>query len=118
MDKTYIVVEDCKIGTTEYKKGTVMLETDYNALKGSTVKYKEGDEWKDDGNFDYFFRLSNNLSHNTGYVLTYDVNNPMVWNNYYTKTASPGQANALNTQQYIIVFQINPVRLKWSRPMS
>lgn len=102
VDKTYVVVEDCWIGTTAYKKGTVMLETDYDALKGSTVKYMEGGEEKNDGNFDYFFRLSNNLSHNTGYVLTYDINNPMVWNNYYTKTTSPGQANALNTQQYVV----------------
>ena len=104
VDKTYIVVEDCKIGETEYKKGTVMLESEYNTLNNSnpTIKYMEGDEEKSDGSFAYFFRLSNNLSHNTGYVLTYDVNNPMVWNNYYTKTASPGQANALNTKQYVV----------------
>ena len=104
VDKTYIVVEDCKIDETEYKKGTVMLESDYTTLKNShpTIKYMEGDEEKTDGSFAYFFRSSNNLGHNTGYVLTYDVNNPMVWNNYYTKTASPGQANALNTQQYVI----------------
>ncbi len=102
VDMTYVVVEDCKIGYTEYKKGSVMLESEYTALKDShpTIKYMEGDEEKSDGNFDYFFRMSNNLGHNTGYVLTYDVNNPMVWNNYYTKTASPGQANALNTKQY------------------
>ena len=104
VEKTYIVVEDCKIGENTYKKGSVMLEADYTALKDShpTIKYKEGDEEKSDGNFDYFFRLSNNLGHATGYVLTYDINNPMVWNNYYTKTSSPGQANALNTQQYVV----------------
>ena len=102
VDKTYIVAEDCKIGDTEYKKGRVMLESEYKSLKDSypTIKYMEGDEEKADGKFDYFFRSSNNLGHNTGYVLTYDVNNPMVWNNYYTLTASPGQANALNTKQY------------------
>ena len=102
VDKTYVVIEDCKIGDTEYKKGRVMLESEYKSLKDShpAIKYMEGDEEKTDGEFDYFFRSSNNLSHNTGYVLTYDVNNPMVWNNYYTLTASPGQANALNTKQY------------------
>ena len=102
VDKTYIVAEDCKIGDTEYKKGTVMLETEYNTIRDShpTIKYMEGDEEKTNGEFNYFFRSSNNLGHNTGYVLTYDVNNPMVWNNYYTLTASPGQANALNTKQY------------------
>ena len=102
VDKTYVVVEDCKIGTVEYKKGSVMLVTEYNALKDShpTITYMEGDDEKSDGDFNYFFRLSNNLGHDTGYVLTYDVNNPMVWNNYYTKTSSPGQTNALNTKQY------------------
>jgi hypothetical protein len=102
VDKTYVVVEDCKIGTVEYKKGSVMLETEYNELMNShpTITYMEGDDEKTNGNFDYFFRLSNNLGHDTGYVLTYDVNNPMVWNNYYTKTSSPGQTNALNTKQY------------------
>lgn len=102
VDKTYVVIKDCKIGETEYKKGMVMLETDYNTLKDShpTVKYMEGDVEKTNGDFNYFFRSSNNLSHETGYVLTYDVNNPMVWNNYYTKTATPGQADALNTKQY------------------
>ena len=102
VNKTYIVVEDCKIGDTTYKKGGVMLESEYNSLKNSnpTIKYMEGDEEKNDGKFDDFFRLSNNLGHDTGYLLTYDINNPMVWNNYYTKTDSPGQANALNTKQY------------------
>ena len=100
VDKTFVVIENCKIGETEYKKGQVLLESEYNAKKGQSVTYMKGDVKKTDGNFYYFFRPSNNLSHETGYVLTYDVNNPMVWNNYYTKTASPGQANALNTQQY------------------
>ena len=100
VDKTFVVIENCKIGETEYKKGQVLLESEYNAKKGQSVTYMEGDVKKTDGNFDYFFRPSNNLSHDTGYVLTYDVNNPMVWNNYYTKTATPGQTNALNTQQY------------------
>ena len=100
VDKTFVVIENCKIGNTEYKKGQVLLESEYDAKKGQSVTYMDGDVEKTDGNFYYFFRPSNNLSHETGYVLTYDVNNPMVWNNYYTKTATPGQANALNTQQY------------------
>ena len=105
VDQTYVVIADCKIETTEYKKGTVMLASEYNTLRGTTpptVTYTEDGVVKTDLGFDYFFRSSNNLSHDTGYILTYDVNNPMVWNNYYTKTASPGQADALNTKQYVI----------------
>lgn len=105
VDQTYVVIADCKIETTEYKKGTVMLASEYNALRGTTppaVTYMEDGVEKTDLGFDYFFRSSNNLSHDTGYILTYDVNNPMVWNNYYTKPSSPGQADALNTKQYVI----------------
>ena len=102
--ETYFVLEDCKIGNVPYKKGTVLLKREYDQLKGSgngpAVTYTLGDNVKNDGVFTDFFRPSNNLSHDTGYVLTYDVNNPMVWNNYYTKTTDPGQANALNTEQY------------------
>ncbi len=100
--ETYVVIEDCKIGTTSYKKGDVLLFEDYKSLKDSnpTISYVEDDVVKTDRDFNYFFRSSNNMGHNTGYVLTYDVNNPMVWNNYYTKTTGPGQANSLNTEQY------------------
>ena len=35
--------------------------------------------------FDDAFRSSNNMSHNTGYILTYRVNNPEKWNTWYTQ---------------------------------
>ena len=40
---------------------------------------------KTDKDFDYFFRSSNNVSHDTGYMLTYKVNNPSPWDIWYTK---------------------------------
>ena len=104
--ETYVVIEDCKIGAKDYPKGTVLTYDEYNTMKqqnsgnGPAVTYTEGDVEKSDGNFFYFFRSSNNISHDTGYLLTYEVNNPGVWNKYYTKTASPAQANKLNTTQY------------------
>ena len=36
-------------------------------------------------NFDYVFRESNNMSHETGYILTYKVDNPLVWDTWYTE---------------------------------
>ena len=106
VEETYVVVDTCKVNGTLYEKGMVMLPSEYkrlqNSIGSSTIEYMEDGEWKsdDDHGFDYFFRSSNNLSSSTGYVLTYDVNNPMVWNNYYTKTAAPGQANYLSTTEY------------------
>ena len=104
VEETYVVIDTCKVNDVLHLKGEVLLPSEYNTLKNAaqTVTYEEGDEWKSDAEhgFDYFFRPSNNLSSATGYVLTYDVNNPMVWNNYYTKTTSPGQEYALNTTEY------------------
>ena len=86
--KTYVVIGDCKIGNREYKEGTVLLPTEYDALKGSPVTYEEDGVVKDDKDFNYFFRSSNNLSHDTGYMLTYKVNNPTPWDIWYTKSQS------------------------------
>jgi hypothetical protein len=38
--------------------------------------------------FDFVFRPSNNLGHDTGYMLTYKVNNPTDWNTWYTQFES------------------------------
>ena len=105
VEETYVVIDSCKVNGTLHVKGEVLLPREYNTLKNTTpmvVTYEEGDVWKsdEDHGFDYFFRPSNNLSSSTGYVLTYDVNNPMVWNNYYTETDSPGQDNALNSLEF------------------
>ena len=34
------------------------------------------------------FHSSNNLSHNTGYLLTYNVTNPKIWDKWYTKVTN------------------------------
>ena len=106
VEETYVVVDDCTVGGKSYAKGDVMTAEEYHTLRGTgttgpAVTYDEGGEEKTDGDFNYFFRMSNNLSHDTGYLLTYDVNNPMPWNNYYTKTDAPhSQAARLNTEEY------------------
>ena len=98
---TYVTIGDCKVGDTEYPEGTVLLPGkedgtevgSYNALKkavdtGVVVTFKnDNDEYvsDDDKGFDYFFRSSNNLSHDTGFILTYKVNNPTPWDTWYTK---------------------------------
>ena len=99
--ETYVTIGDCKVGDTEYPEGTVLLPGkedgtevgSYNALKkavdnGVVVTFKnDNDEYMsdDDKGFDYFFRSSNNLSHDTGFILTYKVNNPTPWDTWYTK---------------------------------
>ena len=95
---TYVTIGDCKVNGTPYAEGTVLLPNQYNSLKNSTpqVTYEEGGEEKNDKGFDYFFRSSNNLSHDTGYMLTYKVNNPTPWDLWYTKYDS---ANPIEDRQ-------------------
>ena len=98
---TYVTIGDCKVGDNEYPEGTVLLPAEYTTLKdgGATVSFKNDDgEYitNADKGFDYFFRSSNNISHDTGYMLTYKVNNPTPWDLWYTKYDS---ANPIEDRQ-------------------
>ncbi len=93
--ETYIVKENCKIGSTAYTEGQVLSDSEYNSLTNNgTVRPTVTQEYVDeeDGrtktkvvDFDFIFRSSNNLSHDTGYILTYKVNNPTGWSTWYTE---------------------------------
>ena len=108
--ETYVVIADCKIGNTEYKEGTVMTKSDYQSLRGNTppaVTYTvtnptTGEETvMSDKSFDYFFRSSNNLSHDTGYILTYRVNNPTSWDTWYTQVDPSAEGkDRMNSGEY------------------
>ena len=87
VDETYVTIADCKYSSEDENiipAGTVMLPTEYTAAKAdhSTVYHVEKQENVD---FDFVYRSSNNMSHDTGYILTYRVNNPTEWNTWYTK---------------------------------
>ena len=112
-EETYTTIAACKVGETPYPEGYTMLPSDYSALKASAPKKKLKEDDPDEGvpyvyhevqkkdvAFDFVFRRSNNLGHDTGYILTFDVNNPGVWDNYYSQISNADQANKLNTKQY------------------
>ena len=76
-----------------YEPGTfVMTDTEFTTYKakegGHTYKDADGEVIKDADdnvvNDDYIFRESNNVAHDKGYILTYEVNNPSQWDNWYT----------------------------------
>ena len=64
-----------------------MLPDEYKTLKNGheTVYHIEKQQ---DVPFEFVYRSSNNMSHDTGYMLTYRVNNPTDWNTWYTKFES------------------------------
>ena len=87
VDETYVTTADCKYSSEDadiIPAGTVMLPNEYDALKTahSTVYHVEKQQ---DVPFDFVYRSSNNMSHDTGYMLTYRVNNPTDWDTWYTK---------------------------------
>ena len=95
VDETYVTIADCEVGVghTPYSKGYVLLPQDYNTLLASAeTKVVDGESVKavyhvDKGAYVAFtdvFRSSNNISHDNGYILTYDVTNPEDWNTYYS----------------------------------
>ncbi|MBO7067156.1 MAG: hypothetical protein J6W52_00510 [Bacteroidaceae bacterium] len=91
VEKTYVTIAECEIGETTYPAGYVMLPEEWESLRNDApTKTIDGESVPAvtsngrDVAFDYVFRESNNLSHDTGYILTYDVNNPDVWNVWYT----------------------------------
>ena len=93
VEKTYTNCVSVSINDgTVYEPGTlVMTDKEYDAYdseKTYTYKDAEGntilDANKNPVRKNYIFRESNNASHNTGYLLTYEVNNPSKWDTWYT----------------------------------
>ena len=93
VDETYVTIADCKYSSedaTVIPAGTVMLPADYNTLKTAhpTVYHVEKQQ---NVPFEFVYRSSNNMGHDTGYMLTYKVNNPTDWDTWYTKYDSSTQ---------------------------
>ena len=90
VDETYVTTADCKYSSEDANvipAGTVMLPDEYKTLKTNheTVYHIEKQQ---DVPFEFVYRSSNNMSHDTGYMLTYRVNNPTDWNTWYTLAES------------------------------
>ena len=104
--QTYVSIAKYKYSqeaTDEFPADQVLLPEDYETIK--THAHKKVDEnnqyvLDDEGNnilelwdvenekyvlADEIIRSSNNLSHDTGYILTYKVNNPTDWDTWYTE---------------------------------
>lgn len=109
VEDLYTVIEDFRLGGTTYKKGTIMLPTAYSSLSGTpqvqvfnstTGQY----EWVADADkgLSFLVRSVNNLGHDTGYALTFDMTNPNVWNQYYTYagTDTDKKRTSVRTRDY------------------
>ncbi len=101
--ETRVNVDSCTIDGTPYSAGTYVLEDDktlhattaWDTFKGAghTVLNVAGEPVTD---LENLFRSSNNISHETGYVLTLDMNSPKDWDKWYSPklVADGGKINA------------------------
>ena len=108
VEKTMVSVKSYQTSTVEdakvFEAGIVKLPDDYTTWRDGLPSQKNN-EGKDNEETvahalydvaaekwvpaDDIFRSSNNVSHDTGYILTYNVDNPNLWNTWYTpKTGS------------------------------
>ena len=86
VEMTYVNCVTVNVDGTDYAPGTyVMDDVDFTTFKSAThvIKNAEGDVVTEVTDV---FRPSNNIGHDTGYVLTFDMNSPSVWDDYYTST--------------------------------
>ena len=118
VNETYVTTADCKYSSedaTVIPAGTVMLPTEYATLKTAHPQVYHVEK-QQDVPFDFVYRSSNNMSHDTGYMLTYKVNNPTDWDTWYTKFES---ATAEKTQTEGTGYENGPTyRLKDSETAS
>ena len=85
--QTYVTVADCKwseSATDVIAADSVFLPNAYTTLKAAHPEVYHV-ALKKTVPFDDVFHESNNMSHDTGYLLTYKVNNPSKWDTWYTK---------------------------------
>ena len=85
--ETYVNVDTCTVAGVPYAEGTyVMLPNDSVEFKTNYIDQNKVLDKK--GNpvtkFYKLFRSSNNISHETGYVLTLDMNSPKDWDDWYS----------------------------------
>ena len=89
--ETYVTSAGCKIGSDTIYAGTVMLPSEYNRYKAAAETMDVMSNGKE-VEFDEIFHSSNNMSHNNGYLLTYNVTNPKIWDKWYTQINSTTHA--------------------------
>ena len=81
-----------------------MKDTEYNSYGTHTYTDAEGntilDADKNPAGKEYIFRESNSVSHDTGYLLTYEVNNPSKWDTWFTPKVGDSYTNKIDSIAY------------------
>lgn len=100
VNETYVNCVTCTVDTTEYAPGECVMDSlsFANFKKAShVIKDAKGETVTE---ITDVFRPSNNISHNTGYVLTFDMNSPAIWDKYYSPTTGESSTGKIRKAAY------------------
>lgn len=119
VDNVYISIRKSLMSeesTDTIFSGRILLPDEYTEMKDNAPKHKvsdgddapsvpavydpEQEKWVD---FDFVFRPANNIGHDTGYALTFDFNNPLEWDKYYSlkNGRDAGGKLSITTEEYV-----------------
>lgn len=108
VSETFVNCVTCKVDGTEYAPGTyVMDKSDYDTFMAANhdIRDANGEKYEDDNHNDigktFVFRSSNNISHDSGYVLTFDMDSPAIWDDYYSPTTGTSSSGKIMESQYL-----------------
>lgn len=99
VETTYVNVDDCTINGTPYTAGSYVSVTKPTASTFDTVLDKNGENMNTADGIQYLFRSSNNISHETGYILTFDMDSPTEWDDWYSKLLDTTTGDAKITKE-------------------
>ena len=112
VEKTFVNCIPCKIDGIHYDAGAyVMTDTEFADYQSSSHTYTDSigtpilKADKTAADAAYIFRQSNAVAHDTGYILTYELNNPSIWDNWFTPKS--GDTRAKKTMAEYEAMDIN-----------
>ncbi len=84
--ETFVNVDSCTIGNVHYPAGTYVLAAQPTSTSqfSGTILDKKGNAVTTEEGIRDLFRSSNNISHDNGYVLTFDMDSPKDWDDWYS----------------------------------
>ena len=107
--ETYVNVDTCYVDGVFYPAGTYVLENDpsihsagqktaYETFKAAppTITDQKGSSVT----VTQMFHSSNNISHDTGYVLTFDMDSPSDWDDWYSPEIINSGTEKMNKKDY------------------
>ncbi len=91
VDETWVCIANGTVGETTYTKGEVFNSEPASPAPGTIIKDAEGNTCE----FTDIIRPTNNISHDTGYVLDFKMDTPPAWSRWYSPKTGGDKIDSL-----------------------